>query len=163
MTGVTIESTSYSVWDDCLRVSNDAIELVVTVGLITAVSIATVHLAVVDITLAGLGDTSESGVQTGGAESEYTGLQDGSSILGEPENVPEGSENLDATVDTSGSGSGQGADAESASAYEDSGFGGSDSIESQRAGFTERERLEDAELIREYNLRIRQNEETNDA
>jgi len=33
MTGVTIESTSYSVWDDCLRVSNDVIELVVTVGL----------------------------------------------------------------------------------------------------------------------------------
>jgi len=156
-----------SVLDDLKRSSSigllDLRRLVVTVGLITAVSIATVHLAVVDITLAGLGDTSESGVQTGGAESEYTGLQDGSSILGEPENVPEGSENLDATVDTSGSGSGQGADAESASAYEDSGFGGSDSIESQRAGFTERERLEDAELIREYNLRIRQNEETNDA
>jgi hypothetical protein len=33
MTGVTIESTSYSAWDDCLRVSNDTIELVVTVGL----------------------------------------------------------------------------------------------------------------------------------
>ena len=33
MTGVTIESTGYSAWEDCLRVSNDAIELVVTVGL----------------------------------------------------------------------------------------------------------------------------------
>ncbi|MEF8851114.1 MAG: hypothetical protein V5A44_10725 [Haloarculaceae archaeon] len=33
MTGVTIESTSYRAWDDCLRVSNDVLELVVTVGL----------------------------------------------------------------------------------------------------------------------------------
>jgi hypothetical protein len=132
----------------------------VTVLLVAAVSVATIHLAVVDISLAGLGDGSETGVQTGGTDSEYTGLQDGSSILGEPEGVPEGSEDLDATIDTGGSGSGEGSDAESAAAYEDSGFGGAGDVESQRAGFSERERLEDAELIREYNLRIRQ--ETND-
>ena len=95
----------------------------------------------------------------GGTTAEYAGLQDGSSILGEPEDVPEGSEDLDATIDTSGSGSGDGTDAASATAYEDSGFGGSETVESQRAGFTERERLEDAELIREYNLRIRENDE----
>lgn len=137
----------------------DVRRVAVTVLLIAAVSIATIHLAVVDISLAGLGDRS-NGVQTGGTDAEYAGLQDGSSILGEPEDVPEGSENLDATVGTSGSGSGDGTDAESATAYEDSGFGGSESVESQRAGFAEREQLEDAELIREYNLRIRQ--ETND-
>jgi hypothetical protein len=70
--------------------------------------------------------------------------------------VPAGTEELDASVDTSGSGSGNGTDAESAAAYADSGFDTDGSIESQRAGFSERERLEDAELIREYNLRIRE-------
>jgi len=152
-----------SVLADLKRASSigllDVRRVAVTVLLIAAVSIATIHLAVVDISLAGLGDRS-NGVQTGGTDAEYAGLQDGSSILGEPEDVPEGSENLDATVGTSGSGSGDGTDAESATAYEDSGFGGSESVESQRAGFAEREQLEDAELIREYNLRIRQ--ETND-
>jgi hypothetical protein len=149
-----------SVLDDLKRSSSigllDFRRIAVTVVLITAVSIATIHLAVVDITLAGLGDTPEAETPDGGTDSEYTGLQDGSSILGEPEDVPTGEENLDASVDTSGSGSGDGTDAESARAYEDSGFGGPDSVESQRAGFTEREQLEDAELIREYNLRIRQ-------
>ncbi|WP_157969368.1 DUF7502 family protein [Haloplanus rubicundus] len=138
----------------------DLRRVAVTVLLITAVSVATIHLAVVDISLAGLGDGPDANTPGGGTTSEYTGLQDGSSILGDPEDVPEGSEDLDATIDTSGSGSGSGADAESATAYEDSGFGGPESVESQRAGFTEREQLEDAELIREYNLRIRQ--ETND-
>ncbi|AZH26141.1 DUF7502 family protein [Haloplanus aerogenes] len=149
-----------SVLDDLKRSSSigllDLRRVAVTVVLITAVSVATIHLAVVDITLAGLGDTPEAETPGGGTQSDYTGLQDGSSILGEPEDVPTGEENLDATVDTSGSGSGQGSDAESAAAYEDSGFGGDDAVESQRAGFTEREQLEDAELIREYNLRIRQ-------
>jgi hypothetical protein len=149
-----------SVLDDLERASSvgllDARRVVVTVVRITAVSVATIHLAVVDITLAGLGDGPTAETPDGGTQSDYTGLRDGSSILGEPEDVPAGEENLDATVDTSGSGSGQGADAESAAAYEDSGLGGADSIESQRAGFTERERLEDAELIREYNLRIRE-------
>ena len=133
----------------------DLRRVAVTVLLITAVSVATIQVAVVDISLAGL-DGAESGVQTGGTDADYTGLQDGSAILGDPEDVPEGSEDLDATIDTSGSGSGDGTDAESAASYEDSGFAGPETVESQRAGFTEREQLEDAELIREYNLRIRE-------
>lgn len=153
-----------SVLDDLKRSSSvdllDLRRIAVTVIIITAVSVATIHLAVVDITLAGLGDQPNAETP-GGDESDYTGLQDGSSILGDPEDVPTGEENLDATVDTSGSGNGQGADA-STTAYEDSGFSGSEDVESQRAGFSERERLEDAELIREYNLRIRQDQETND-
>jgi len=153
-----------SVLADLKRASSvgllDMRRVVVTVLLITVVSVATIQLAVVDISLAGLGDRPDANTPGGGTQSEYTGLQDGSSILGEPEDVPEGSEELDATIDTSGSGSGDGSDAESAAAYEDSGFSGPETVESQRAGFTEREQLEDAELIREYNLRIRQ--ETND-
>ena len=149
-----------SVLADLKRASSvgllDLRRVAVTVLLITAVSVATIQVAVVDISLAGLDDGSDSGVQTGGTDADYTGLQDGSAILGDPEDVPEGSEDLDATIDTSGSGSGDGTDAESAASYEDSGFAGPETVESQRAGFTEREQLEDAELIREYNLRIRE-------
>ncbi|MEF8856495.1 MAG: hypothetical protein V5A16_03640 [Haloplanus sp.] len=149
-----------SVLDDLKQSSSigllDFRRIAVTLLFISAVSVATVHLAVVGITLAGLGDTPEAETPDGGTDSDYTGLRDGSSILGEPEDVPTGEENLDASVDTSGSGSGDGTDAESAASYEDSGFGGPDSVQSQRAGFTEGEQLEDAELIREYNLRIRQ-------
>ncbi|MFB6255175.1 MAG: hypothetical protein ABEH58_00335, partial [Haloplanus sp.] len=147
-----------SVLDDLERSSSvDLLYLrrvAVTVFLITAVSVATIQVAVVDVSLAGLGDP-ESGAQTGGTDADYAGLRDGSAILGEPENVPEGSEELNTTIDTSGSGSGDGTDTRSAASYEDSGFAGQ-TVESQRAGFTERERLEDAELIREYNLRIRE-------
>jgi hypothetical protein len=149
-----------SVLDDLKQSSSigllDLRRIAVTLVLISAVSVATVHLAVVGITLAGLGDTPDAETPDGGTDSDYTGLRDGSSILDDPEDVPTGEENLDASVDTSGSGSGGGTDAESAASYEDSGFAGPDSVQSQRAGFTEGEQLEDAELIREYNLRIRQ-------
>ena len=153
-----------SVLDDLKRSSSigllDLRRVAVSVLLITAVSVATIQLAVVDISLAGLGGPPDAETPDGGTNTDYTGLQDGSSILGEPEDVPPGSEELDASIDTSGSGSGGGGDGESAAAYEDSGFGGPESVDSQRAGYTEREQLEDAELIREYNLRIR--EETDD-
>jgi hypothetical protein len=131
-----------------------------TLLLVSLVSVATIHLAVVDVSVAGLGEPNSTGPQTGGTDSEYAGLQDGSSILGEPEDVPEGREELDAAIDTSGSGSGEGSDAGSAAAYDSSGFDDSATVETQRAGFSERERLEDAELIREYNLRIREESDT---
>jgi hypothetical protein len=134
----------------------------VTVLLISVISLATIQLAVVDISLAGLGGPPDAD-QSGGTTQDYTGLQDGSSILGEPEDVPAGSEELEAGIDTTGSGSGDGTDTSSAAAYDDSGFDSSSAVESQRAGFSERERLEDAELIREYNLRIRQEDTNSDS
>lgn len=128
----------------------------VTVLVVSLVSVATIQVAVVDISVTGLGGSPSTEGPGSGTRSDYTGLRDGSSILGEPEDVPSGEEELDATIGTSGSGSGEGTGAGSAAAYDDSGFDDSGTVESQRAGFNERERLEDAELIREYNLRIRQ-------
>lgn len=146
------------VLDDLQRASSigllDVRRVAVTVVVVAAVSIATIQLAVVDIQLAGGGGATEP-TPNGGVESEYGGLQDGSSLLGEPEDVPQGEEELDTTIDTEGSGSGDGSGVDSAAAYDDSGFDDADAVESQRAGFSERERLEDAELIREYNLQIR--------
>lgn len=132
----------------------------VTVLLVSLVSVATIQLAVVDLSVAGLGPSGPSDGPAGGTPSEYGGLQDGSSILGDPEDVPEGQDDLDAAVDTSGSGGSNGTDAGSTTAYENSGFDDSATVESQRAGFSGRERLEDAELIREYNLRIREESDT---
>ncbi|WP_338737987.1 DUF7502 family protein [Haloplanus salilacus] len=153
-----------SVLDDLRAASSigllDLRRVAVTVVVVAAVSIATIQLAVVDVSLAGGVGGAPEAEPDGGTDTEYTGLEDGSSILGEPEDVPEGEENLDASVDTEGAGSGD-VDTESAAAYDDSGFDDSGTVESQRAGFSERERLEDAELIREYNLRIR--EETDDS
>ena len=133
--------------------------LALAVLVLSVISVATVQLAVVDISLAGLGGPAEPEGPDGGTQSEYDGLQDGSSILGDAEDVPEGSEELEANIDTSGSGSGNGTEVDAA-AYQNSGLDSSGPVESQRAGFDERERLEDAELIREYNLRIRENSES---
>lgn len=127
-----------------------------TVLVVLLVSLATIHLATVDLQLAG-GSGDGNAVPGDRSPSEYGGLQDPSSVLGDPEDVEPGEQNLDAVVDTSGSGDGDGED--SSSAYEDSGFLGSDSVERQRAGFTEPEQLEDAALIREYNTRIREGED----
>lgn len=137
----------------------DLRRVALTVVVVAAVSIATIQLAVVDVSLVGGGEAPEAGPD-GGVDTEYGGLQDGSAILGEPEDVPEGEEELDTTIDTEGSGSGDG-ETDPAASYGDSGFDDSTAVESQRAGFSEREQLEDAELIREYNLRIR--EETDDS
>lgn len=89
---------------------------------------------------------------------EYEGLQDPDSVLGDAEDVEAGDESVNATVASEGGG---GNESRSAPAAYDSGFGGpgDTETESQQAGFAEQERLADAELIREYNLRIRQEDD----
>ena len=89
---------------------------------------------------------------------EYEGLQEPSSVLGESEDVEAGPQAVNATVQSSGSGGNESREA-TADAYQ-SGFGsGAVETESQQAGFAEQERLEDAELVREYNLQIRQEDD----
>lgn len=134
----------------------DVRRVVATALVVVVVSLATVQVAVVDLSLGGVdgGAGGPGGGPTGGvAPEDYGGLQDPSGILGEPEDVPAGVENQNATIDTSGSGAGDGADP--VASYADSGYAGSGDVDSQRASFAEGEQLEDAELIREYNLRIR--------
>ena len=133
----------------------DLRRLTATVAVIALVSLATIQVAVVGLSLDGFGGQGD-GPPGGNEPEEYGGLKDPSSILGDAEDVPEGEENMDAVVDSSGSGSGEPGDVDSVASYDSSGFGDSGTFESQRAGFAEDERLEDAELIREYNLRIRE-------
>ncbi|MFB6167506.1 MAG: hypothetical protein ABEJ43_01520 [Haloferacaceae archaeon] len=106
-----------------------------------------------------LGGGDESTAPGSSVTDEYEGLADPDSVLGEAENVETGDEAVNATVGSQGGG---GNESRSAAAAYESGFGapGTAEAETQQAGFAEQERLEDAELIREYNLRIRQ--ETDD-
>ena len=89
---------------------------------------------------------------------EYEGLQDPDSVLGDAEDVDAGDAAVNATVASEGGG---GNESRSAPAAYESGFGGAGDAEteSQQAGFAEQERLADAELIREYNLQIRQEDD----
>jgi len=130
----------------------DLRRVTVTLLVVLALSLATVQVAVLDLSLSGLG----GGPDATGTDRpvEYTGLQDGDEILGEPTDVSAGEEELEAGITTGGSGSGNASDVPRA--YDTGGFVTSDDVASQQAGFTAEEQLEDAELIREYNLRIRE-------
>lgn len=106
----------------------------------------------VDTTLGGGGGGGGGGATdvSGGTG----GLQEGSLVLGEPEDVEAGSEELPVGVDVSGGGG----EAEER-VYNTGGFGDGTAVEAQRAGFAPPEVLEDADLIREYNLQIREEED----
>ncbi|WP_372911955.1 hypothetical protein [Salinigranum sp.] len=127
-----------------------------TVVVVTAVSLASIQVAVVDLDIRDLGP--ETNTDGSDRSSEYEGLQDASGVLGEPENVTAGEETLNTTLATQGGGD-DGSDSAPA-AYDSSGFAGSGDVEGQEAGFAESEQLEDAELIREYNLRIRDTDDS---
>ena len=128
-----------------------------TVILLSVVSVASIQVAVVDLDIGDLGDDPADD-SLDNRTSEYEGLQDASGVLGEPEDVSAGEETLNTTLATEGGG--DDGSASSGTAYDSSGFSGSTDVEGQEAGFAEREQLEDAELIREYNLRIRSEDDS---
>ena len=131
----------------------DLRRLAATLVLVAAVSLVGVQAAVVDVEFDPFGDDGQAG--GGGArDPTYEGLKDPDNVLGDPEDVEAGDVDLDAPVSTGGSSTGEG-DAAGRS-YDTSGLSSS-AIESQQAGYAPEEELEDADLIREYNLRIREN------
>lgn len=136
----------------------DLRRVTLTVAVVLALSVASIQVAVVDVSLFG-GDDGP------GAENarpdEYTGLQDGDQILGEAENVSAGDNELEASLDSQRDGDADGS-ASAPASYDTGGFAGGGDVESQRAGFAAEERLEDAELVREYNLRIREDSSESD-
>ncbi len=106
-----------------------------------------------------LDDGGSGGAAPSSSNDDYEGLQDPSAVLGESDDVEAGSQAVNATVGSSGS-DGNESRQSAPEAYQ-SGFDGGDvETESQQAGFQRQERLEDAELIREYNVQIRQEDDT---
>ena len=126
--------------------------LLVTVLLVVVVAVAGVQVAVVNPDLGGLlaGGDASPGVQQPDDDEE---LQDGEEILGDAEDVEAGDEIENITVPGTGDG---GDDGTTAPGVGTGGGGGSGEFDSQQAGFAGNERIEDAELVREYNLRIRE-------
>lgn len=139
----------------------DVRRIAVTVVVVVALSLVTVQLAAVDL---GGGDSVGPDGDTDAGEdtpNPYTGLKDGDSVLGDPEDIDAGDDDLDAQIDSSG-GSEDVDDTQQfpSDSIDRGSSGGSNSADGQQAGYAEPEQLEDAELIREYNLRIRDEENT---
>ena len=133
----------------------DSRRLIGTLVVVVLLSLATVQVAVVDI---GLLDRDPVETETpNDRPSRYEGLEDGDAILGDSEDVQAGDENLTAEIDSTG-GEEELDRSQSFPSSPDGGGPGSASgtVDSQQAGFAGQEEVEDADLIREYNLRIRE-------
>jgi hypothetical protein len=139
---------------DLRRVATAVVILVILSG-------ATVQLAVVDLSLDEFGADSTVTVAGDRERTEYSGLQNGSSILGEETSVREGQQTQNATISTSGSDGGEDRNRDSPTAYANSGFSAED-VQTQQAAFEGEEAVQNAALIREYNLEIRQNNDRAD-
>jgi hypothetical protein len=130
----------------------DARRLTVTVVLVAVVAVASVQVAVINPDLGGIlpgGNGPEPNIE----QPDDDELQDGDEILGDAEDVEAGDEVENITVPGTGEGDGEGPTAPGAGT---GGGGGTGGFDSQQAGFAGDERIEDAELVREYNLRIRE-------
>jgi hypothetical protein len=133
----------------------DSRRLLGTLVVVILLSLATVQVAVVDIGL-----LNRDPVETESPNdrpSNYEGLEDGDAILGDSEDVQAGDENLTAEIDSTGGDEEVDRSQEFPSSSDTGGPGsGSGTVDSQQAGFAGQEDVEDADLIREYNLRIRE-------
>jgi hypothetical protein len=115
-------------------------------------------LATVQASVAGL-DLTPAPEPTGGPggdvdrQDEYDGLYDGDAILGDETDADAGDDELDAVV--GGSPGSEGEDTEFDSGYDSGGFSSDASYDAQQAGFSQSDDVENADIIREYNLRIR--------
>lgn len=134
-----------------------------SLAVVLVVSLLTVQVAAVDVALfeQSAPATNDS---AGERDVNYTGLRDGDEVLGAAEAVEAGNETLTARVESSGGG--REIDEEDQFPGDVGGGGGAGDgggLDSQQAGFASPEEVEDADLVREYNRRIRENAETGDA
>jgi hypothetical protein len=135
----------------------DTRRVATTVLLVVFLSVMTVQASVVGIDLTATPEDPDTGNEDGN-ERDYGGLEDGDEILGEETDVDEGDEDLDAVIGGSGGGSG---DAETEDrTYDSGGFSSSGSYDAQQSGFAPAEEVENADIIREYNVRIRETDDT---
>ena len=135
----------------------DARRLTVTVVLVAVVTVASVQVAVINPDLAGVlpgGNDPATAIER--PEEDDDELQDGDDILGDAADVESGDQVENITVPGTGEGSGDGPTAPGGGT---GGGGGTGEFDSQQAGFAGDDRIEDAELVREYNLRIREFED----
>lgn len=137
----------------------DQRRLGVGVAAVVLLSVVTVQVAILDL---GLFDADEDLTDDGGAApaNNYTGLLDGDQVLGDSEAVEAGEEELNASVESSGGGQDVGDEQQFPSDGAPGAGAPSGGVEGQQAGFAAPEEVEDAELVREYNRRIRSEDDT---
>lgn len=127
---------------------------------ILLVSVLTVQAAVAGLTMSPAGGPATNGPENGtapgggtvsGTDNGDSRLQDGDDVLGDPKKVDRGSDDLSTNI-SAGRG-GEAGDEEHS--YDDSGFSADDdAVAAQRAGFEADQNLGDADLVRDYNLRL---------
>ncbi|WP_254823521.1 DUF7502 family protein [Haloglomus halophilum] len=130
-------------------------------GLVVILAVSTVGISAAGLGL-GLGPGADTGgptdgdVPTGGS-GDYDGLQDGDAVLGEETNVSEGDESEDVVI---GGSTGEAGDAPAGDGgFDTGGFASEGSYDAQQAGFDSPDDVENADIIREYNLRIRSDDD----
>jgi hypothetical protein len=107
----------------------------------------------------GLGISSDgnqdSSGSSGSQQNQYDSLQDPDDVLGEEGEVTRGSDTEDIELRQSGSGSS--GEEDSQSNYEsDNSYPTTSSVEGVRSEYNNEEEIEDSDLVKEYNLRIRE-------
>lgn len=136
----------------------DVGRLAATVLVVCALGAATVGVGAAGPTLFGPGDGGvPSGSTAGTVErtptpGSYDGLRDGDEVLGTPGGVDRGSDDQTARVGTNPDASGERTAAPDG--FDTAGDAAAGQYDAQRAGFAGDSTVEDAELVREYYLRV---------
>jgi hypothetical protein len=145
--------------DDLVPTAQVAVSVVLV--LVLAVSTVGVTAAGIDLgpepTTEGPGGGTNGTADISGDSGEYDGLRDGDAVLGEETDVSEGDNEQDVVIGGSTGGSGE-AGANDGS-FDTGGFSSDGSYDAQQAGFDAPDDVENADIIREYNLRIRDDDE----
>lgn len=134
----------------------DGTRVAVTMVAVVGLCLLTIQTAAVDFDLVGLDGSGPSGADGPDQSRAYEGLQDADGVLGDAEDVDAGDEELAAQVASSGGD--RDPDADRVGGYDSVDHAGSGDFESQQSGYAPAEEIEDAALIREYNLQIRDDE-----
>jgi hypothetical protein len=131
------------------------------VVLVLVLAVGTVGVTAAGIEL-GLGGGEDTAPGDGGPASSpgniYDGLQDGDAVLGEETNVSGGDDEQDVVI--GGSAGDAGGAPTTDRSFETGGFASEAAYDAQQAGFDAPDDVENADIIREYNLRIREDEES---
>jgi hypothetical protein len=127
--------------------------VLVSVLVVFGLALATVQASVVGIDLTPAPEPTDGGNADDGRDDDYDGLHDGDAILGDETGADAGDDELDAVV--GGSPGSEGDPGEFDEGYDGGGFSSDASYDAQQAGFSRSDDVENADIIREYNLRIR--------
>ena len=128
-----------------------------TVVVVVLLSLATLQVAVTGVALLAGGPADAASDAVDRSERPDVRLQNGSAVLGDSEDVSAGEENLTAQVDSTGGD--RTVERDEPFPAGGAGDAATGDTEGQQAGFADPEQVEDAALVREYSLRIRDDED----